>query len=75
MYRRRGLDAGGILFGLILLGVGVYYIFRNTLGFVLPEIDSDQIWPLIVVAIGLAIVLRAWNVTTGSGSDGGAPTK
>lgn len=52
------LDVGAVLFGSIILFVGVYYFLRNTLGFDLGELDGDAIWPIIVIAIGLAIVVR-----------------
>jgi hypothetical protein len=52
------LDVGAVLFGGIILFVGGYYFLRNTLGFDLGELDGNAIWPIIVIAIGLAIVLR-----------------
>ncbi len=57
--RRSGFDAGALIFGALLLFVGGYYLFRNTLGFALPELDSDKVWPVVVIAIGLAFVLRS----------------
>jgi hypothetical protein len=53
------LDIAAVLFGSIILFVGGYYFLRNTLGFDLGELDGNAIWPIIVIAIGLAIVLRA----------------
>jgi LiaI-LiaF-like transmembrane region len=61
MSRLRGLDLGAIVFGLIVLGVGGYYLLVNTFGLDLPELDWDKIWPLLVIALGLAIVLGAWG--------------
>lgn len=56
MERLRGLDVGGILFGLIILGVGVYYFLTNTLGLAMPELDWDRVWPLFIIALGVGIV-------------------
>ena len=64
----RRLDLGGLLFGLILLVVGGYFILRNTLGFAIPDLNWDMIWPLFIVAIGLAILWSALIRGSGSGS-------
>ncbi len=63
---RRVLNLGGLLFGLILLGVGAYFIMKNTLGWNIPELDWDVIWPLFVVALGAGILWRAMTSGTGS---------
>ncbi len=56
MERLRGLDVGGILIGLIILGVGIYYLLTNTLGLAMPELDWDRVWPLFIIALGVGIV-------------------
>jgi uncharacterized integral membrane protein len=58
-YRR--LDIGGVLFGLILLIVGGYFILKNTLGLAVPDLNWDMIWPLFIVALGSAVI---WNTVT-----------
>ncbi len=60
MDRMRRLDVGAVLFGLIVLGIGVYYLFENTFGFALPELDWDKIWPLAIMALGIALLWGAW---------------
>ena len=57
--RRSGV--GAIVFGLILVFVGGYYVLRNTLGINLPELDSDQVVPIIAVVIGVALLYRVWR--------------
>jgi hypothetical protein len=52
----RHIDLGGILVGLIIIGVGLYYFAEKTLGIDLPALDWDKIWPLFVIAIGVGIV-------------------
>jgi hypothetical protein len=61
MNRLRNLDVGAVIFGLLLLGVGVYYLLVNTFGISLPELNWDQIWPIAVIAIGLGILGETWN--------------
>jgi len=51
-------DIGRLIFGLVVLFVGVWFLFRNTLGFDLPELDSDMVWPVLVIGLGLAIVFN-----------------
>ena len=67
----RRLDLGGIIFGAILLLVGGYYLLRNTLGFTIPELDWDMLWPVLVIAIGVAVLYGAWSR---SGRGTGTPT-
>jgi len=69
--RLRRLDVGAILIGLIILGVGTYYLLVNTFGFELAELDWDKIWPLAVIALGIGILWGAWSRM---GSHGQGPT-
>ena len=64
--RERGI--GGLILGGILLLVGIYYLLKNTIGFDLPELNWDIIWPIIVIAIGLAIVFSFVRSRTGNGA-------
>lgn len=57
--RRTG--AGTIVFALILIVIGGYYVLRNTLGIDLPELSSDAVVPVVAVLIGLAMLYRAWG--------------
>ena len=61
MDKLRRLDMGALLIGLIILGVGAYYLLVNTFGFSLPELDWDRVWPLAVVALGIGILWGAWS--------------
>lgn len=51
-------DWGRLLFGLVVLFVGVWFLLRNTFGVNLPELDGDMIWPILVVGLGLAILFN-----------------
>jgi hypothetical protein len=53
------VDVGALIFGAILLLVGGYYLLVNTFGIQLPELDWDQIWPIPVIVLGIAVVARA----------------
>ena len=61
MDRLRRLDIGAVLIGLIILGVGVYYVLVNTFGLAQGELDWDKIWPLAVMALGIGILWGAWS--------------
>ena len=60
MERLRGLDVGGLLIGLVIVGVGVYYFMEQTLGIAIPKLDWDRVWPLFVIALGVGIVSSNW---------------
>lgn len=54
-------DLGAILFGLILLFVGGYYLLQKTFGMNIPDLNWDTIWPVLVVALGVGVLYRAWS--------------
>lgn len=68
---RRGIDLGAMLFGAILLLAGGYFLLRNTLGFDIPDLDWDMIWPVIIIAIGVVVLYEAWMRR---GRDTGSPS-
>lgn len=70
--RRRRLDLGPVIFGAVLLFIGGYYLLRNTLGFDMPELDSEKVWPVILIAIGVAVLVGNWTKLRG-GEDTGDP--
>jgi uncharacterized integral membrane protein len=71
--RDRRLDVGGIVFGAILLLVGGYFLLRNTFGFEIPDLDWDMIWPLLIIALGIGVLVGALRVRSG-GEDRGGPS-
>jgi hypothetical protein len=62
--RTRRTGIGSAVIGLVLVLIGGYYVFRNTLGISLPELDSDQVVPVIAVILGLVLLYRAWGDRT-----------
>ena len=63
MLRRTRSDFGAVIFGALIVFVGVFYLLRNTLGFDLGDLDWDAIWPVVVIAIGSSILYRAYQQT------------
>ena len=58
--RRDDRDHGrtaSILFGLVILGVGLWFFVERTLGYDLPDIRWSQLWPAVLIGIGLWVVL------------------
>jgi len=58
------VDVGAIVFGVILLLVGGYYLLRNTFGVEIPDLDWDMIWPFAIIALGVGVLLRAMGRRT-----------
>lgn len=61
-----GVDVGALIFGAILLLVGGYYLLVNTFGIQLPELNWDQIWPIALIALGIAVVAKALQSRSGT---------
>lgn len=54
--RRAGRDAGGALvFGVILILVGGYFLIREYV----PQFDTDVVWPIVVIVVGLLLLFGA----------------
>jgi hypothetical protein len=61
-WRPPASDSGrsaSLIFGAIILIIGVWFFATNTLGLDLPDLDWGQLWPVILIAIGAWIVLTA----------------
>jgi len=50
--RRRGSGSGSLVLGLILVAVGAYFLIRQYL----PQIDTDLLWPIGLVLLGVVLV-------------------
>jgi hypothetical protein len=46
-----------ILFGLVVLGIGLWFFAEHTLGLELPRIRWSQLWPVVLIGVGLWVVL------------------
>jgi len=57
--KQRGTNVASILVGLVFLGIGTWYFLDTTLGLTMPDIEWDNIWPILLIVIGGVIVFRA----------------
>jgi hypothetical protein len=55
---RETADLAGRLWGLVLLGFGIWFLFDVTLRMDLPPIAWDQLWPLALIVLGGLVVAR-----------------
>lgn len=51
-------DTGSIVWGLILLAVGLWFFFDTTLGIAMPRIDWRDAWPVFLILIGALVVVQ-----------------
>jgi hypothetical protein len=61
-WQRTGGDTGrtgAIVFGVILVAIGLWFFADQTLGLEMPTLDWGDIWPLLVIGLGAWIVLRS----------------
>ena len=52
-------DTGAVVWGLIILAIGVWFFLDQTLGIRLPRIDWRYLWPVILILIGAIVVFQA----------------
>jgi len=52
---RAGSSNGGLIFGLILIGLGVWFLIDDYL----PSFDRRLVWPVALVVVGLVLLLVA----------------
>jgi hypothetical protein len=48
-----------LFFGVIILVIGLWYFATRTLGLDLPDFDWGNLWPVILIAVGILIVYRS----------------
>jgi hypothetical protein len=51
--------SASLIFGVIILAVGLWFFASKTLGLDLPDIEWSQLWPLLLIGLGAWIVLGA----------------
>ena len=56
---QRGTNVASIVVGLVFLAIGIWYFLDTTLGLTMPDIEWDNIWPILLIVIGGVIVVRA----------------
>jgi len=57
--RDRRPSTASIVFGLIILGIGVYYFLDRTLGIAMPAIRWGSLWPVLLILLGGLILFRS----------------
>ena len=61
--RHRHRDREGrlwsVVVGLVVLGLGLWFFAEKTLGFDMPDIRWNQLWPVILIVIGVVVLLGA----------------
>jgi phage shock protein PspC (stress-responsive transcriptional regulator) len=53
--RRRSSGGGSLVFGLILVGLGAWFLIREYV----PQIDTDLLWPIGLVVLGVVLVVAS----------------
>jgi phage shock protein PspC (stress-responsive transcriptional regulator) len=53
--RRRSSGGGSLVFGLVLVGVGAWFLIREYV----PQIDTDLLWPIGLVVLGVVLVIAS----------------
>lgn len=56
--RRRDVS---LVFGVILLLIGLWFFASRTLGLTLPRLELSQLWPILLIGLGVWIVLGAFR--------------
>jgi hypothetical protein len=54
----RAGDTAARVWGLLLIAVGLWFFAEVTLGYDMPAIPWRDVWPLGLIVIGLAVVVR-----------------
>ena len=54
----RATDAAGRIWGVIVLAIGLWFFADVTLGYEMPSIAWRDLWPIVLIAIGLLVVVR-----------------
>ena len=55
--RSDGGRSGAVVFGLLLVLVGLWFFAERTLGLTMPDIEWGQLWPLLLIVLGGWLVI------------------
>lgn len=55
---RRGRDGFRLVWGVVLIAVGLWFFAERTLRIDLPAIPWNDLWPVLLIGLGAWIVLR-----------------
>ena len=48
-----------LFFGIVLIVLGLWFFASTTLGLSLPRLDWGQLWPILLIGLGVWILFRA----------------
>lgn len=61
----RGVDTGTLVWGAILVAVGIWFFLDNTLEIDMPSIDWGDLWPVIIIVVGAVVIFQGMRRRTG----------
>jgi hypothetical protein len=67
-WQRSGGDAGRsgtVIIGVILLAIGLWFFADRTLGLEMPELDWGDLWPVLLIGLGVWIVWSSMRRSRG----------
>jgi hypothetical protein len=53
--------SASLIFGVILLIVGLWFFATRTLGLDLPDLEWGQLWPILLIGLGAWVVFSSIN--------------
>jgi hypothetical protein len=59
--RRRESNTAAIVVGLLFVAIGGWYFLEQTLGIEMPRIAWRDIWPVLLIVLGVVIVVRSMD--------------
>src|SRR6266550_2788560 len=54
----RAADTASRIWGLLVLAIGLWFFADVTLGYDMPSIAWRDLWPIVLIGIGLIVVIR-----------------
>jgi cell wall-active antibiotic response 4TMS protein YvqF len=61
----RSYDTVSLVWGGILLVVGIWFFLDRTLGINLPSVNWGDFWPVILIVVGAVVIFQGMRRRTG----------
>ena len=52
-------DVAARLWGLVLLAIGLWFLARVTLRVPVPDVAWGELWPVVLIGLGLIVIVSA----------------